>query len=180
MITEYIKKCERRSILSSAIMILIAILLIVRPTEAISTVMTVLGICLLVDGAFSVILYIAMEKQQKMFSNALVEGMVEIMIALVILMNSGFMLSFITVIVGFWIIIKSIMKFQFAVDMKSIDEKSWVLVFIGALITLSVGIFILVEPIASVATVTVASGIVLLIAGVIEVIESIAVLIKLK
>lgn len=180
MITEYIKKCERRSILSSAIMILIAILLIVRPTEAVSTVMTVLGICLLVDGAFSVILYIAMEKQQKMFSNALVEGMVEIMIALVILMNSGFMLSFITVIVGFWIIIKSIMKIQFAVDMKSIDEKSWVLVFIGALITLSVGIFILVEPIASVATVTVASGIVLLIAGVIEAIESIAVLIKLK
>ncbi len=180
MITEYIKKCERRSILSSAIMILIAILLIVRPTEAVSTVMTVLGICLLVDGAFSVILYIAMEKQQKMFSNALVEGMVEIMIALVILMNSGFMLSFITVIVGFWIIIKSIMKVQFAVDMKSVDEKSWVLVFIGALITLSVGIFILVEPIASVATVTVASGIVLLIAGVIEAIESIGVLIKLK
>lgn len=180
MITEYIKKCERRSILSSAIMILIAILLIVKPTEAVSTVMTVLGICLLVDGAFSVILYIAMEKQQKMFSNALVEGMVEIMIALVILMNSGFMLSFITVIVGFWIIIKSIMKIQFAVDMKSIDEKSWVLVFIGALITLSVGIFILVEPIASVATVTVASGIVLLIAGVIEAIESIGVLIKLK
>lgn len=180
MITEYIKKCERRSLLSSAIMILIAILLIVKPTEAVSTVMTVLGICLLVDGAFSVILYIAMEKQQKMFSNALVEGMVEIMIALVILMNSGFMLSFITVIVGFWIIIKSIMKVQFAVDMKSVDEKSWVLVFIGALITLSVGIFILVEPIASVATVTVASGIVLLIAGVIEAIESIGVLIKLK
>lgn len=180
MITEYIKKCERRSILSSAIMILIAILLIVKPTEAVSTVMTVFGICLLIDGAFSVILYIAMEKQQKMFSNALVEGMVEIMIALVILMNSGFMLSFITVIVGFWIIIKSIMKVQFAVDMKSVDEKSWVLVFIGALITLSVGIFILVEPIASVATVTVASGIVLLIAGVIEAIESIGVLIKLK
>ena len=72
------------------------------------------------------------------------------------------------------------MKVQFAVDMKSVDEKSWVLVFIGALITLSVGIFILVEPIASVATVTVASGIVLLIAGVIEAIESIGVLIKLK
>ena len=180
MITEYIKKCERRSILSSAIMILIAILLIVKPTEAVSTVMTVFGISLLIDGAFSVILYIAMEKEQKMFSNALVEGMVEIMIALVILMNSGFMLSFITVIVGFWIIIKSIMKVQFAVDMKSVDEKSWVLVFIGALITLSVGIFILVEPIASVATVTVASGIVLLIAGVIEAIESIGVLINLK
>ena len=110
MIVEYIKKCERRSILSSAIMILIAILLMVKPETMISSVMTVLGICLLIDGAYSVILFVAMEKDQKMFSNALVEGMVEIIIAFVVLINSNVIVSILTTIAGIWIIIKSIIK----------------------------------------------------------------------
>ena len=41
-----------------------------------------------------------------MFSNALVEGMVEIIIAFVVLINSNVIVSILTTIAGFWIIIK--------------------------------------------------------------------------
>ena len=180
MILEYIKKCERRSILSSAIMILIAILLMVKPETALNTVMTILGICLLIDGAYSVILYVATDKDQKMFSNALVEGMVEIIIAFVILINANVMLSIVTAIAGIWIIIKSIIKIQLSISVKNVDEKNWVLIFLSSLMTLALGIFVIMEPFDTAISVTIVAGVFLLITGIVEMVESIITLIRLK
>ena len=180
MMLEYIKKYERRSIISSVIMIFIAILLMIKPETMLSSIMTILGICLLVDGAYSVILYIAMEKDQRLFSNALVEGMVEVIIAFVVLINSNIIISILTTIAGIWIIIKSIIKIQFSISVKSIDEKSWVLVLISALLTLGLGVYMLIQPLSTIYSVTVVSGAFLLVTGIIEMIESIAVLIKVK
>ena len=125
MILEYVKKYERRSILSAAIMIFIGILLMVKPETMLSSIMTILGVCLLIDGAYSVILYIAMEKDQKLYSNALVEGMVEIIAALVVLINAHLIAAILVGIAAVWIIIKSIIKIQFSISIKSVDEKSW-------------------------------------------------------
>lgn len=180
MILEYIKKCERRSILSSAIMILIAILLMVKPETALNTVMTILGICFLIDGAYSVILYVATDKDQKMFSNALVEGMVEIIIAFVILINANVMLSIVTAIAGIWIIIKSIIKIQLSISVKNVDEKNWVLIFLSSLMTLALGIFVIMEPFDTAISVTIVAGVFLLITGIVEMVESIITLIRLK
>ena len=169
MIVEYIKKCERRSIL-----------LMVKPEAMISSVMTVLGICLLIDGAYSVILYVAMEKDQRMFSNALVEGMIEIIIAFVVLINSNVIVSILTTIAGIWIIIKSIIKIQFSISVKGVDENSWIWILITAMLTLALGVYMLIQPFSTVLSVAVISGIFLLITGIIEIVESIAVLIRLK
>lgn len=180
MILEYVKKYERRSILSAAIMIFIGILLMVKPETMLSSIMTILGVCLLIDGAYSVILYIAMEKDQKLYSNALVEGMVEIIAALVVLINAHLIAAILVGIAAVWIIIKSIIKIQFAISVKSVDEKSWVWVLISGVLTLALGVYMLVQPLTTVFSVTVIAGLFLLITGVIEMVESIAVLIKLK
>ncbi len=180
MILEYVKKYERRSILSAAIMIFIGILLMVKPETMLSSIMTILGVCLLIDGAYSVILYIAMEKDQKLYSNALVEGMVEIIAALVVLINAHLIAAILVGIAAVWIIIKSIIKIQFSISIKSVDEKSWVWVLISGVLTLALGVYMLVQPLTTVFSVTVIAGLFLLITGVIEMVESIAVLIKLK
>jgi len=180
MILEYVKKYERRSILSAVIMIFIGILLMVKPETMLSSIMTILGVCLLIDGAYSVILYIAMEKDQKLYSNALVEGMVEIIAALVVLINAHLIAAILVGIAAVWIIIKSIIKIQFSISVKSVDEKSWVWVLISGVLTLALGVYMLVQPLTTVFSVTVIAGLFLLITGVIEMIESIAVLIKLK
>lgn len=180
MMLEYIKKYERRSILSAAIMIFIGILLITRPETMLSSVMTILGVCLLIDGAYSVILYIAMEKEQKFYSNALVEGMVEIIAALVILINAHLIAAILVGIAAVWIIIKSIIKIQLSISVKSVDEKSWVWVLISGILTLALGVYMLVQPLTTVFSVAVIAGLFLLITGIIEMVESIAVLIKLK
>lgn len=180
MIVEYIKKSERRAILSSAIMILVAILLIIKPETMLSTSVLIFGISLLIDGAYSVILYIVMEREQKMYSYALVEGVVEIMAAMFILMNSNVLISVISIIVGCWIVIKSIMKIQFAINVKNYEGRSWVVILMSAIVTLALAVYIFIEPFNSVVSVTVVSGVFLLITGIVELVESIVMLIKLR
>ena len=68
MILEYIKKYEKRSILTSIIMILIAILLIIKPVAMLDTFVTIFGIGILLDGIFSIILYIITDREQKIYS----------------------------------------------------------------------------------------------------------------
>ena len=55
-------------------MILVSILLIAKPETMLNTVVTVFGIGMLLDGIFSIVLYIATDKEQKVYSNALAEG----------------------------------------------------------------------------------------------------------
>lgn len=180
MFMEYIKKYEKRSIISSIIMILVAILLIAEPATMLNTIITIFGIGILLDGLFSVILYFFTNKEQRIFSNALVEGTLEIIASILILINRGFMISIIPVIVGIWIIVKSLMKLQLSFNIKSADEKSWVFLLISSLITLVIGIIILVHPFDTMVTIAVLSGILLLVSGIVDIIESFCILRKLK
>lgn len=180
MILEYIKKYEKRSILTSIIMILIAILLIIKPVAMLDTFVTIFGIGILSDGIFSIILYIITDKEQKIYSNALVEGIFGIIIASLILINKNVMIAIIPVLVGIWIIIKSITKMQLSFNVRSVNEKSWVLILISSLITLAIGIIILVDPFETMISITMLAGILLLTTGIIDVAESISMLWKLK
>ncbi len=180
MILEYIKKYEKRSILTSIIMILIAILLIIKPVAMLDTFVTIFGIGILLDGIFSIILYIITDREQKIYSNALVEGIFGIIIASLILINKNVMIAIIPVLVGIWIIIKSITKMQLSFNVRSVNEKSWVLILISSLITLAIGIIILVDPFETMISITMLAGILLLTTGIIDVAESISMIWKLK
>ena len=180
MISEYIKKYEKRSIISSIIMILIAILLILKPEKMLNTVVIIFGVGMLLDGIFSIILYIVTDKKQKIFSNALAEGILGILISMLILAKIDFVITIIPVIVGIWIIIKSIAKIQLSLNVKSVDEKSWVLILLSALITLVIGIIIIVNPFDTMVSVVMLAGILLLVTGIIDIIESICMIGKLK
>lgn len=177
---EYIKRYEKRSIATSIIMILIAILLIIKPATILNTIITIFGIGMLLDGIFGVILYIITDKEQKIFSNALVEGIFAIIVAVLVLMNKNLVISMLPIVAGIWIIVKSITKIQLSFNVRSVNEKSWGLILVSALITLVIGIMVLVEPFATMVSVTVLAGIFLLTTGIVDVIESICMLVKLK
>ena len=87
MLLEYMKRYEKRTIVSSILMAVIAILLIIEPETMLNTVMLILGIGILIDGLISVIVYIFTNKEQRAFSNSLVEGTLALVIAILILTN---------------------------------------------------------------------------------------------
>lgn len=177
---KYIKEYEKRSIISSGIMIFIASLLIVEPATMLNTIVTIFGFGILIDGILSAILYIFIDKEHKMYSSALGEGILEIIAAVLVLINKTFMISFIPVVIGIWVIVKSIIKLQLSLNIKGKIETSWIFLLISSIITLAIGIIIVEHPFDTMLTITVLSGILLLVSGVISIIESIYILINLK
>lgn len=178
--TKYIKEYEKRSIISSIIMIFIASLLIVEPAIMLNTIVTIFGFGILIDGILSSILYIFIDKEHKMYSNALAEGVLEIIAAVLILLNRTFMISIIPVLIGIWIIVKSIIKLQLSLNIKSQVQNSWIFILISSIVTLTIGLISIIHPFDTMVTITVLSGILLLVSGVINIIESIYILINLK
>lgn len=180
MLKKYIKKYEKISILSSVLMIIMAILLMLKPTAILNTIITIFGLIILAQGIINLILYFIAGKEERVFSDALIEGILFTVISLLILKNKTFMISVMPILVGVWIIIRSIVKVQLSFNMKAADEKSWILLLISSLITLIVGIIAVINPFEIMVTVTILTGGMLLGTGIIDLVESVCIIRKLK
>lgn len=179
MIVEYLKKYEKESILTSVVLILVSIFLIVKPETVLSTIVVVFGIIFLVEGALNIISYLLEDKEIRAFSNELIMGILLAILGIIILCNKSLFISIIPITIGLWIIIKSIMKFQLAINLRSELTEKWGWILVSAIIMFILGIIIIVNPFATIFTMTKFIGIMLLITEICNIVESIYVLTKI-
>lgn len=179
MIVEYLKKYEKESILTSVVLILVSIFLIAKPETVLSTIVVVFGIIFLVEGALNIISYLLEDKEIRAFSNELIMGILLAILGIIILCNKFLFISIIPITIGLWIIIKSIMKFQLAINLKSALTEKWGWILVSAIIMFILGIIIIVNPFATIFTMTKFIGIMLLITEICNIVESIYVLTKI-
>ena len=112
MILEFLKKYEKESILISILLIIVAIFLIAKPGIALSTVVTLFAIVFLVDGIISIIAYMMEDTEIRAFSNELIMGILLVILGLIILLNQPLFISILPIMIGIWIFIRRIIKFQ--------------------------------------------------------------------
>lgn len=173
MILDYVKKYEKKAIITSILMIIISIILIAKPEISLSTALTILGGILIIDGIINIISYISEQPEMRTFSSELVIGILLTVTGVIILLNQAIFISLIPIIAGIWIIIRSIMKFQLAINLKSVLEEKWVWILISSIIMFILGIVIIIYPFKAVFTMTRFVGIILLIIQVCNLIESV-------
>lgn len=180
MIIDYLKKYEKESIVVSLILIAVAIFLIAKTGIALTTAVTIFGIIFLVEGIISIISYMKEEPEVRAFSSELMMGILLAMLGLIILFNRTLFISMIPIITGIWIIIRSIMKFQFAINLKSVVAEKWGWMLVSSIVMCILGILIIVNPFEAIVTLTRFIGIMIVIAEVIDIFESIYFLAKAK
>lgn len=180
MILEYLKKYEKESIVISVILIVIAIFLIAKPGIALTTAVTIFGIIFLVEGIIGIISYMREEPEVRAFSSELMMGILLAMLGLIILFNRPLFISMIPIITGIWIIIRSIMKFQFAINLKSVVAEKWGWMLVSSILMCILGVLIIVNPFEAIVTLTRFIGIMIVIVEVIDIFESIYFLAKAK
>lgn len=178
MIKEYIKKYNRSSIITSILMIIVAILLIVKPIKAMEWIIIFLSAIIIIDGIFDFINYFKSDKETKLYSFGLIEGLLEVLAGILVILNKDILIAFLPLILGSWIILKNIIKIQLAINLKQFCS-DWYLLLIFAILSLLFGILIILNPF-SVITITLLSGIFLLITEIFNLIENIYFMIKLK
>lgn len=120
------------------------------------------------------------EPEVRAFSSELMMGILLAMLGLIILFNRTLFISMIPIITGIWIIIRSIMKFQFAINLKSVVAEKWGWMLVSSIVMCILGILIIVNPFEAIVTLTRFIGIMIVIAEVIDIFESIYFLAKAK
>ena len=180
MILDYLKKYEKGAIITSILLIIISIFLIAIPGIVLSTLVTVFGIIFFIEGLINIISYIFEDKEIRAFSNELVLGIILLAFGLIILLNQVAFISILPIVIGMWLIIKSVMKFQLAINLKSMMAEKWGWVLASAILMFIFGVLIVLNPFATVITLTRFVGIMLLIAEICDLIESIYILAKVK
>ena len=173
MVIEYLKKHEKASILISILMIIVSILLIIRPTTFLTTEILIFGFGIVLEGLMRIIVYIFLPKEEKIYSYDILEGILSILAGILILAWKERVMAVFPLLISFWIVIKSMLKIQFSFQLKNLDEKSWIGVLISGILTLIFGLIIFFNPWGTVITLTVLSGIMLLITGIVELCGSI-------
>ena len=170
MILEFLKKYEKESIIISILLLLVAIFLIAKPGIALSTAVILFAVVFIVDGIINVVAYIMEEQQIRAFSSELIIGILLVILGLIILFNQPLFISMLPIMIGTWIFIKSIMKFQLAINLKSAIAEKWGLL----------GILIIANPFEAIVTLTRFIGIMMLIVEILNICESAYFLIQTK
>ena len=172
MILEFLKKYEKESILISILLIIVAIFLITKPGIALSAVVTLFAIVFLVDGIISIIAYMMEDAEIRAFSNELIMGILLVILGLIILLNQPLFISILPIMIGVWIFIRSIIKFQLAINLKSAVAERWGLLLVSSILMAILGVLIIVNPFEAILTLTRFIGIIMLVVEIVNICES--------
>lgn len=174
----YIKKLGTNSMLISALLIIFSVFLIFNPVETLNFLIIAFGVILVVNGLMHIISYFSIKNDFRAFSFELVQGIVSIIIGFVFIMRTEEASMLLPLILGAWIIIESIMKFQLAFNLRDVPNSHWVMMLVFSIITAALGVVILLNPFSTTIAITTLGGVLLLLTEVINLFESGYILMK--
>lgn len=173
---DYIKKYSRTSLVVSILLIVLALFLIFKPNTSLNVIMILVGLALAVNGAYHTFSYFQGPRELKMFSLELVVGIISLLFGLVFIFNPAIIMSFLSIIIGAWIILKSITSIQMSVAMKDYSKDRSRLILIVAIVTLVIGVVMLFNPFATSTFLISLCGYILLIFEFVNIVETISVM----
>lgn len=170
---ENIKKYEKFSFIISILLIVFSLFLIFKPQASLNFMVIILGVFLTLSGIFHIVSYFTSNNEFRSVSLELIEGTLYTIIGIFLIFKPTIFNEFLGIIIGSWLIIQFVIKFQFAFNLKSISSVSWPMMLISAIIHLIFGIVMLINPFTSIVAITTIAGIILLITEVGNIFESI-------
>ena len=175
---EEIRKFNIRSIITSLVLILLGVAIIINPNKILSIIIKIIGIGIVLDGAWHIIEFINQSFEEKALSFKLVQGIGEIFLGVMAIINSTWVISILYILIGLFITMESILKMQMCILLKN-DIVNKKLPIIIALLGIVIGIFIIANPLIASKYINTLVGITVIVAEVPNLIESIYLAYKL-
>lgn len=177
---EFIKKYSKNTLLISVLLLILSIFLMLKPLSSINVIVRLFAGIIVIDGIIHIVSYFKTPREFKIFSFEFLEGIVEIIAGGFTLFFPQWISTIFPIIIGVWIILSSIIKFQLALNLKNVERSNWLMLLLLSIITMVLGIIIIFNPIISTITITAISGIILFTSELINIVEYIFILVKLK
>lgn len=180
MIKDYIKKYEGCSIIVSILMICLSLFLMFKPLESLEVFTVIFAIIILLSGLGYLISYFTISKVSRLFSIDLLLGLVTIISGIMLLVYKNDVINVFPIILGIWIIISNLFKLQLSINLSLFLDNAYLGLVLITILMIAFGLLLIINPFASFMTIAVTAGTLLLITEVINLIESIYVIIKLN
>ncbi len=171
--TENIIKYIKSSIAVSLLLIIFSISLIFSPQNSLTLIMRILGIILVFNGLLHIINYFSGFKEFKTVSIQLVIGIITFILGLFIIFKPLIVNELLIILIGSWIIIESVIKFQISLKSKLVGSQFWLFPLISSIFDFILGIILLFNPFETIFLITTVCGVGLLISEVINIIQDI-------
>ena len=155
----------------SIIFLLIGILLLIKPVTIISIIVDIIGISVIILGIFGIIRYFKTKNES--FNFDLVYGIICIIAGALIISNVKVVASFLPIILGIWMIGNSVIKIQYAMNLKEYSESNWLIVMIISIISLAAGILFVFNPFKGATLITQGLGVALSIYAIMDIVNAI-------
>ena len=178
--SENIIKYLKSSIAISILLIIFSLFLIFAPEASLSLIMRILGIILIFTGLLHIINYFSEFKEFKTISIQLIVGVLTFIIGLTIIFKPLIVNDILIILIGSWIIIESVIKFQISLKEKVLGSDFWLFPFLLSIISFLIGVLVLFNPLETILTITTLCGIALLISEICSIIEDIYILKNVK
>lgn len=180
MIKNYIKKYEKYSILTSILMIILSVFLIWKPVKSMDFFILFFAVLLVVEGVSSFISYFTMEKEDRLFSFDLIMGLMTLLSGVFVFSYRKELISLFPMILGIWIIGTNLFKIQLSINLSSIGYKGWIWLLLTNILMILIGVLLIIKPFTIALAITTLAGLFLLVTEIVNLVESIAILMKIK
>lgn len=158
------------SILTSIVFIALGVFLLVRPGTTIRIISYTLGTIIILLGSISFGKYFSGKTRGVDFN--LIYGSLCTIMGLVIILNPNALATLIPFILGFWIVINSIIKIQYSLNLREHNSNAYISTLIIGILTLLWGLILVFNPFSGAIAITQMIGIFIIVYSILDLIES--------
>lgn len=177
---ELIKRYSKSSIFVSILLIIFSIALMLKPMESLNMIISIFGILVLINGITNILSYIKTPKEFSFFNFELTIGILECIFGTFCIINPGMIGGIINVAIGVWILMSSVIRFQVALDIKNIGDKNYVILLVLSVVTFILSLLLITDPFSSIMALTTIIGVCMFISEIINIVQYVIILIKVK
>ena len=167
-----IKKTFNLSLLTSIVFVIIGLFLFIKPDTTLSVISYVIGSILIISGISSGYRYFSEKGVLSIFSFDLVYGVLLLISGIFLVVRPDLLSVLFPIILGIWIIINSIIKFQYALVLKKIKNEDFIYTTLISFLTLIWGIVLLYNPFKTALLVTQTIGVFIIVYAVLDIIDN--------
>ena len=166
------------SIILNVLFLLYGIFIYLNPRITLELAGIILGIYLIIFGLFAIYEFIVRDNNL-LFSLNILWGILAILAGLLVMINPFEIIKILTFALGIYLVIISVRKIINSLKLKKYGYDGWALILVIAIILLIFGIFIMINPMASM-DLAEATGIFIILASILEICNSIMLYTKAK
>lgn len=132
------------SILEALVIGAFGVLILMDATKFQTLIFYVIGIFLMVKGAYKVVNYFAMHGNTDFYNNDLFYGVIALILGIMAVVLSDVLGEVVAIMIGAWMIYGALVRLNVAIKLHAAGVKEWFYILIFALVMMALGIYAII------------------------------------